>query len=101
MNTDYSFGLEEMAATVQKVNGDAGQIDSLLEKINGIVTSLESVWTGTDAQTYVTKINEYRPSIVKLKETYVDAMDVLQKTKNLQAEEASARAAKAQSMEVK
>ena len=97
MDADYKFGLEEIKSTIQQMKQKAGQIDPLLEKVNSIVSNLESVWTGSDAQEYVNKINEYRPSIVKLENAYIEAADVLQKTQTLEEEEASGRATAAQS----
>lgn len=77
---DFSLDYSNIDEAIQKVRTDAAAIDEILIKVNNIAVNLQSVWEGTDATTYIEKITEYSPSIKKLEESYLGAMDVLQST---------------------
>ena len=95
---DFSLDYSNIDETIQKVRADAATIDDILVKVTNIATNLQSVWEGTDATTYVEKITEYSPSIKKLGESYLGAMDVLQGTsiKYQEVQERNAAAAKSE-----
>ncbi len=79
---DYSLDYSNIEEAIQKVRTDAAVIEDVLIKVNNIANNLQTVWEGTDAVEYIQKITEYSPSIKKLEDSYLGAMDVLQSTSN-------------------
>lgn len=94
---DFSLDYSNIDETIQKVRADASVIDEVIVKVNRIALDLKTVWEGTDAAEYIQKIIEYNPSIKKLEESYLGAMDVLQSTSTKYQETQSQNTATIQS----
>jgi len=77
-SADFSLNYENIGEVINKVNQGKNQIAEIVDKLSVTVTNLETAWEGTDATEYITKINDYKPFILKLQKAYEEAANALQ-----------------------
>lgn len=88
---DYQLDYDHIDEVLQAIPGGIGDIEKILENVRNVISELPEIWTGTDAQEYINKINEYIPKIYQLRNYYNAAQEVLQKSKQEHEEGAQAR----------
>ncbi len=88
-SADFSLDYGNIEEVISKIQQGNEQITGIIDKLSSIVANLESVWQGTDANEYVTKMNEYKPVIMKLQNAYLEAANAL-KNMSIQYQEKQA-----------
>lgn len=96
-SNDFSLNYENINEVINQVNQGKDKIAEIVDKLSGIVANLETAWEGTDATTYIEKINSYKPHILKLKKAYEDAAIALQNMSSQYQEKQAENALKVQS----
>ena len=76
-SADFSLDYGNIEEVIIKIQQGNEQITGIIDKLSSIVAGLEAVWKGTDANEYVTKMNEYKPNIMKLQNAYLEAANAL------------------------
>lgn len=63
---------EQLRGRATEYRGQASVVESVLEKLDSLISTLESEWEGNSASRYSSQYSDLRPSIVSMQELITD-----------------------------
>lgn len=76
---NITFNTAKISSVANSLRGRVERIENSLKKLDNSCNNIQSIWKGSDSQTYVSKVIEKRNDITKVVNGFKDLANLLDK----------------------